>query len=140
MLKPNTKDARFIALQKTNQLENTIYLDQPKVSIEISNKFSRKIRLLRIFHNKCTLIFVKVGIVAANLSVSNGDIHHYRLSVSVIPSNIDVWGWEKWYKPESAKIEAKDVRRLIVGPLLKAVPKHLNEIDIKPRIDHGKKK
>ena len=86
------------------------------------------------------LFFVKVGIVAANLSVSNGDIHHYRLSVSVIPSNIDVWGWEKWYKPESAKIEAKDVRRLIVGPLLKADPKHLNEIDMKPRIDHGKKK
>ena len=43
ILKPNTKDARFIALQKTNQLENTIYLDQPKVSIEISNMFSRKI-------------------------------------------------------------------------------------------------
>ena len=76
----------------------------------------------------------------ANLSVNNGEMHHYRLAVSLIPSNIDVWGWEKWYKPESAKIEAKDVRRLIVGPLLKADPKHLNEIDMKPRIDHGKKK
>ena len=83
-------------------------------------------------------VFVKVGIVAANLSVSNGDIHHYRLSVSVIPSNIDVWGWEKWYKPESAKIE--NVRRLIVGPLLKADPKQSNEIDTKPLTKNKKEK
>ena len=32
ILKPNTKDTRFIAIQQTNQLENTLYLDQPKVS------------------------------------------------------------------------------------------------------------
>ena len=72
------------------------------------------------------------------MSVSNGDIHHYRLSVSVIPSNIDVWGWEKWYKPESAKIE--NVRRLINGPLLKADPNISKDIDRMPLIDHGKKK
>ena len=31
ILKANSKDTRFIAIQKTNQLENTLYLDQPKV-------------------------------------------------------------------------------------------------------------
>ena len=31
ILKPNTQDTRFIGLQRTNQLENTLYLDQPKV-------------------------------------------------------------------------------------------------------------
>ena len=39
ILKPNTKDARFIALQKTNQLENTLYLDQPKVTIAHLQKY-----------------------------------------------------------------------------------------------------
>ena len=91
-----------------------------------------------------SLCIIKVGIVAANLSVSNGDIHHYRLSVSVIPSNIDVWGWEKWYKPESSKTEKKlmevSVRRLIVGPLLKPDPKQSNEIDTKPLTKNKKEK
>ena len=32
LLKGNLKDTRFIALQKTNQLENTIYVEQPKVT------------------------------------------------------------------------------------------------------------
>ena len=52
----------------------------------------------------------------ANLSVNNGEIHHYRLAVSLIPSNIDVWGWKKWYLPSSAKID--NVRELKDGPHL----------------------
>ena len=46
ILRPNTKDARFIELQKTNQLENTIYLDQPKVFI---------LKSLRMKQIKCNL-------------------------------------------------------------------------------------
>ena len=37
ILKPNTQDTRFIGLQRTNQLENTLYLDQPKVKPHFIN-------------------------------------------------------------------------------------------------------
>ena len=74
----------------------------------------------------------KVGIVAANLSLKNGEIHHYRLSVSVIPSNVDVWGWKKHYLPKSAKIE--NLRTLKEGPHLTVNPKSLEDNTIKPFI------
>jgi hypothetical protein len=58
------------------------------------------------------------------------------LSVSVIPSNIDVWGWKKWYLPKSAKIE--NVRKLIEGPRLTVDTTIIKKNDMKPLIDHGK--
>ena len=83
--------------------------------------------------NRSLAIYLhKVGIVAANLSLKNGEIHHYRLSVSVIPSNVDVWGWKKHYLPKSAKIE--NLRTLKEGPHLTVNPKSLEENTIKPFI------
>jgi hypothetical protein len=37
-------------------------------------------------------------VVAANMTMNEGDILHYRLRVSVVPPNIDVWGWVKYYR------------------------------------------
>ena len=37
-------------------------------------------------------------IVAANMTMNEGDTLHYRLRVSLVPSNIDVWGWVKYYR------------------------------------------
>ena len=44
ILKPNTKDTRFMGIQKTNQLENTIYLDQPRVHIYYRIKYMKSIK------------------------------------------------------------------------------------------------
>ena len=43
ILKPNTQDTRFIGLQRTNQLENTLYLDQPKVESHFISNHKRSL-------------------------------------------------------------------------------------------------
>ena len=35
---------------------------------------------------------------AANMSMDEGDTLHYKLRLSLVPPNIDVWGWVKYYR------------------------------------------
>jgi len=55
----------------TNQLSNTIYVG-----------------------GMAQLRFV----AAANMSMDDGDTLHYKLRLSIVPPNIDVWGWVKYYR------------------------------------------
>lgn len=58
-------------MASTNQLDNTVYVG-----------------------GMAQLRFV----AAANMTMNEGDTLHYRLRVSLVPSNIDVWGWVKYYR------------------------------------------
>ena len=63
-----TKDNKMAS---TNQLDNTVYVGG--------------ISKLRF-------------VAAANMTMNEGDTLHYRLRLSLVPSNIDVWGWVKYYR------------------------------------------
>ena len=58
-------------MASTNQLSNTIYVG-----------------------GMAQLRFV----AAANMSMDDGDTLHYKLRLSLVPPNIDVWGWVKYYR------------------------------------------
>jgi hypothetical protein len=44
------------------------------------------------------LIQPKVALVAMNMTIRAGEELHYRLFVSIVPPNIDVWGWVKYFR------------------------------------------
>jgi len=47
---------------------------------------------------------------AANMSMDEGDTLHYKLRLSLVPPNIDVWGWVKYYREpfEAAQQQEKE--------------------------------
>jgi len=57
------------SIQSSNQLDDTVYLNHPKVAL-----------------------------AAVNMTLKDGDGLHYRIFVSLIPPNVDVWGWVKYYR------------------------------------------
>ena len=85
ILKPNTKDARFIAIQKTNQLENAIYLDQPTVHIYYqmieTKELANKRYNTTIFSNfqilLCITTYIDANFITYRL-VSSRPICRYR--------------------------------------------------------------
>ena len=64
-----SKTFETTSLAKTSQLDATVY----------------------VLHDK-------VAVAAANLSMPEGETLHYRLTMSVMPPNIDVWSWVKWFR------------------------------------------
>jgi len=44
---------------------------------------------------------------AANMSMDEGDTLHYKLRLSLVPPNIDVWGWVKYYREPHELTAAK---------------------------------
>ena len=72
------------AIQSSNQLDDTIYLIQPKVIL-----------------------------VAMNMTMKEGEELHYRLFVSVVPPNIDVWGWVKYFRETVDNKSALDKPKIL---------------------------
>ena len=62
----------YVDRAQSNNLDDTVYIGE--------------------MHKK--LLFL----VVANMTMNEGDTLHYRLRVSLVPSNIDVWGWVKYYR------------------------------------------
>lgn len=72
-------------MASTNQLDNTIYVG-----------------------GLAALRFV----AAANMTMNDGDTTHYRLRVSFVPANIDVWGWVKYYREPHELTAAKQNNKI----------------------------
>ena len=51
---------------------------------------------------------------AANLSMPEGETLHYRLTMSVMPPNIDVWSWVKWFR--NSTLVPKPAKTLVEPP------------------------
>jgi len=62
------------SIQSSNQLDDTVYLSQPKVAL-----------------------------AAVNMTLRNSDGLHYKIFVSLIPPNVDVWGWVKYYHHQAVE-------------------------------------
>ena len=62
----------YVDRAQSNNLDDTVYIGE--------------------MHKK--LLFL----VVANMTMNEGDTLHYRLRVSLVPNNIDVWSWVKWYR------------------------------------------
>jgi len=71
-------------MASTNQLDNTIYVG-----------------------GLASLRFV----AAANMTMNDGDTTHYRLRVSFVPANIDVWGWVKYYSVSAGRLNHFNSKR-----------------------------
>ena len=68
----------YVDRAQSNNLDDTVYIGE--------------------MHKK--LLFL----VVANMTMNEGDTLHYRLRVSLVPNNVDVWSWVKWYRePHEAK-------------------------------------